>query len=558
MDAYVDGQLSHTGVDLSYGPNGRTASVDFFGSSVYWGSQREMPDPDGLPRPGEIVSGWWDDVVNPVNWTETWTTGTYAYDGSGNVKSVTRTGAPSKQYAYDRWSRLTSYAEDGAEVRGYSYDDVGNLTGILPSAGDEHDFTPDAANRVTKVMINDPGPEIFFDWNERGNLEVMREFGDQPYREFLFSSEDRLLASRNDPVEDHTWRFAYDTAGERVAAWRRGPLFSETTESVAEVNLFLRDEGGRLLSEFLLLPDFYFAPKREYLHAAGRTVAQLDWRSDGAHRQFLVTDHLGSTRALVDGPMATLAEEYDFLPFGNFRLGPDNPDTELLFTGHERDLGDENTTLDYMHARYYSPNLGRFVSVDPVGGKVGSSQSWNRYSYVVNNPIGMIDPNGEDTLAFTAGVEVSIPGPIKAGIQWLNSKFDSPIIDPEILDLHYDIESGIVTDYKTIGLIKKEGPGGGTRASQRAIGLPFELSLELESTPFDSIADLDGSTSIAYEGEAVVGGAGTGFSLSMQARPGLGLNVTEQTTQTFDLVAATRDVLDLLAEPLADWLTGRD
>jgi len=49
-----------------------------------------------------------------------------------------------------------------------------------------------------------------------------------------------------------------------------------------------------------------------------------------------------------------------------------------------------------MHARYYSPNLGRFLSVDPIGGTVGSSQSWNRYSYVLNNPLSLIDPDGRD------------------------------------------------------------------------------------------------------------------------------------------------------------------
>ena len=51
---------------------------------------------------------------------------------------------------------------------------------------------------------------------------------------------------------------------------------------------------------------------------------------------------------------------------------------------------------DYMHARYYSSNLGRFLSVDPVGGTVGSSQSWNRYAYVENNPIASIDPTGRE------------------------------------------------------------------------------------------------------------------------------------------------------------------
>jgi len=47
-----------------------------------------------------------------------------------------------------------------------------------------------------------------------------------------------------------------------------------------------------------------------------------------------------------------------------------------------------------MHARYFSSNLGRFLSVDPVGGDIGSSQSWNRYAYVLNNPLVLIDPDG--------------------------------------------------------------------------------------------------------------------------------------------------------------------
>lgn len=66
--------------------------------------------------------------------------------------------------------------------------------------------------------------------------------------------------------------------------------------------------------------------------------------------------------------------------------------TPVLWWGH-----------DYMHARYYSPNLGRFVSVDPVGVSMGSSQSWNRYSYVLNNPLKLVDPDGRTAFVFTVG-----------------------------------------------------------------------------------------------------------------------------------------------------------
>jgi len=47
-----------------------------------------------------------------------------------------------------------------------------------------------------------------------------------------------------------------------------------------------------------------------------------------------------------------------------------------------------------MHARHFNLHLGRFLSTDPIGGSIGSSQSWNRYSYVLGNPINATDPTG--------------------------------------------------------------------------------------------------------------------------------------------------------------------
>ncbi|MGK2886970.1 MAG: polymorphic toxin type 33 domain-containing protein, partial [Rhodococcus sp. (in: high G+C Gram-positive bacteria)] len=80
------------------------------------------------------------------------------------------------------------------------------------------------------------------------------------------------------------------------------------------------------------------------------------------------------------------------------------------YTGHERDyLGGEtveNTNyLDYMHARYYNPNLGRFLSVDPAysDGTPNEPQKWNRYTYVTNNPLRFSDPDGRDKLDVVNG-----------------------------------------------------------------------------------------------------------------------------------------------------------
>jgi len=57
-----------------------------------------------------------------------------------------------------------------------------------------------------------------------------------------------------------------------------------------------------------------------------------------------------------------------------------------------------NASLDYLHARYYSPHLGRFFSVDPQNRyrAQGNPQLWDRYTYTAGNPLKYIDPNGKD------------------------------------------------------------------------------------------------------------------------------------------------------------------
>jgi len=63
------------------------------------------------------------------------------------------------------------------------------------------------------------------------------------------------------------------------------------------------------------------------------------------------------------------------------------------FTGQKRD---NETGLDYFEARYFSAPLGRFTSPDPLlnSGRPNNPQTWNRYAYVLNNPLRFIDPTG--------------------------------------------------------------------------------------------------------------------------------------------------------------------
>ena len=107
-------------------------------------------------------------------------------------------------------------------------------------------------------------------------------------------------------------------------------------------------------------------------------------------------DHLGTPRRITD-TNDNLRGYHDYFAFGQESDHHDEPSlTPLKFTGHERDSGGGVLgPLDYMHARYYSPMLGRFLSIDPIQGTSDNPQSWNRYTYVQNRPLNRFDPTGK-------------------------------------------------------------------------------------------------------------------------------------------------------------------
>ena len=61
------------------------------------------------------------------------------------------------------------------------------------------------------------------------------------------------------------------------------------------------------------------------------------------------------------------------------------------FTGKERDT---ESGLDNFGARYDASSLGRFMTPDPIAGRIANPQSLNLYSYVLNNPLVLTDPTG--------------------------------------------------------------------------------------------------------------------------------------------------------------------
>jgi RHS repeat-associated protein len=119
-------------------------------------------------------------------------------------------------------------------------------------------------------------------------------------------------------------------------------------------------------------------------------------RITGSTIRHYVKDALGSVIALTDDTGA-VRTTYTYDPFGNVTVSGETSDNPFQYTGREND----GTELYYYRARYYSPELQRFISEDPIrlaGGDV------NYYAYVGNNPVNYTDPEGTNPIQwFTCG-----------------------------------------------------------------------------------------------------------------------------------------------------------
>jgi RHS repeat-associated protein len=143
--------------------------------------------------------------------------------------------------------------------------------------------------------------------------------------------------------------------------------------------------------------------QKDYVWRDGVLLAtvQRNPNSSGTTTYHYHLDHLGTPRRVTDDA-DRIVGVHDYHAFGpEVSGGTDEQSLSLMkYTGHERDVVDgQAEALDYMMARYYSGRLGRFLSVDPflnMQKALNAPQRWNRYSYVSNNPMRKLDPDGRD------------------------------------------------------------------------------------------------------------------------------------------------------------------
>ena len=318
-------------------------------------------DANDLPRPASISVQRVSDGVVLATW------GPYGYDGSGNVKAI---GADT--FSYDPVSRLaTGTTTGGTNRQCASYNAFGTLTGLgtgTTSCTPSPIGVDSATNRLSSPAAYDAA----------GNLTSWGGYA------YSWNRLNQMVTTTGTGINRS---YGYTAGGERIL--ERNALDGTRT-------LWIRDLSGRVLREYGRTGGGTWSWSEDYVHRDGALVSTVT----PSGTRHLHLDHLGSVRGATDTqvpPQPILPTVRDYYPFGLDALAGSDAE-RMRFAGHERDTRgtlSQTDDLDYMHARYYSPVVGRFLSIDPGRDwNAREPQSWNLFAYARNNPATFIDPTG--------------------------------------------------------------------------------------------------------------------------------------------------------------------
>ncbi|WDD97736.1 RHS repeat-associated core domain-containing protein [Thalassomonas actiniarum] len=279
----------------------------------------------------------------------------YGYDNNNNITHITN-GVDSNfsltSLSYDGQDRLTATTGNVAGIGSstLSYDGLGNIrsysnTSILNPSSLSYGYN----SKMRLSSVTGSGSDGY-DFSKDGSYDSRGNVTDNGKRSFDYNLAGQMTRSTKDNSSNN---YLYDGHNRRI----------KTSDSKGtSYNLY--SQSGRLL---------YRETDKggiNYIFLGDKLVAKQ------------------GTGVVTKSDDADYNSVMNFKPFGETIEAAND---EVGYTGHkfDTDLG-----LSYMQARYYDPVIGRFYSNDPVG-FTGDVDTFNRYSYVANNPYKYTDPDGE-------------------------------------------------------------------------------------------------------------------------------------------------------------------
>jgi RHS repeat-associated protein len=279
----------------------------------------------------------------------------------GNITTIEGVNA----YTYDARNWLTSATYPDGRTEQFEYDPVGNRTKRTDSVHGVSTYSYGAGNR----LLSDSNGTYSYD--NAGRLIAQTLNGQSRSYEYSFRGQMTSLTDTNGT----TFTYEFDGDGNRISASVAGCLTARYVYDGPNVVLDLN--GSNQVT-------------RAYINGPGidELIERIDFLNGEQRARYVYhTDGLHSVVAITDAAQ-TVVKTYSYEAFGKIRAETGSLVDRYTFTGREAIGSSEG--LYYLRTRLMNPNTGRFTSEDVIGFAEGP----NTYSYVGNNPTGLVDPWG--------------------------------------------------------------------------------------------------------------------------------------------------------------------
>ena len=311
-----------------------------------------------------------------------------------------RADGTEESYSYDKADRLSAQTDknaDGSLLHSYTYtyDGAGNIIkigGTADTAAGHAVMTYDRDNRLATYN----GEKVTYD--ERGNMlhgPLNGEMGD-----YTYDCRNRLIETK--AADGTVTAYTYDAENTRLTEETANTRHTFVTDKETTYSQLLTET----ISEKHLLT-YKETATITYTYGNGLiSDSRKEAKGSDTEKRYYHYNHIGSTTAITDAD-GDLLYRIAYGTYGELTGiydadGEQAEDTaaviqaenlRFLYNGR---YGVETGAngLYYMRARYYNPQIKRFINRDIIDGSITDSQSLNKYSYVQGNPISLVDPFG--------------------------------------------------------------------------------------------------------------------------------------------------------------------
>jgi len=336
----------------------------------------------------------------------------YLYDQVSNLTRITYPDGKQVNYTYDAANRLIQVTDWANRTTTYSYDANGRLTQTMRPDGSTETRTYDDGGRITQLKDIDANNILInqYDYEYDAASKITIESSKKAEQALNLSDATMTYTTDNRLETYNGSTVTYDADGNMTA----GPL-NETLQN------FTYDSRNRLTSLGTITYTYDAENNRtavtvdsqqtRYLINPNAALSQVLIKTDpdetetyyiyglgligeetGETYRSYHYDLRGSTVAITD-INGTITDKFQYGPYGEVQRITGTTATPFLYNGRDGVMTDDNG-LYYMRARYYNPEIMRFINRDVLIGSVEDTLSLNRYAYVKGNPVIGVDPLG--------------------------------------------------------------------------------------------------------------------------------------------------------------------